>query len=161
MEQALSRSLHMLTARLDRAADQILRAEAGLSYSRFLTLFMIGSAGADTQRALAERLGVTEPSVSRMTHALEEAGLVKAVADPAGGNRHQLSLTQAGAQVVARWGGLLEDWLAALVDASGVPYREYVEHTKRLFETLDAARPRADPRPTVKRNNPARKPVTT
>jgi DNA-binding MarR family transcriptional regulator len=85
MEQDLSRSLHTLTARLDRAADQILRAEAGLSYSRFLTLFMIGSAGADTQRALAERLGVTEPSVSRMTHALEEAGLVKAIADPAGG----------------------------------------------------------------------------
>ena len=76
MGQDLSRSLHTLTARLDRAADQILRTEAGLSYSRFLTLFMIGSAGADTQRALSERLGVTEPSVSRMTHALEKAGLV-------------------------------------------------------------------------------------
>jgi|CZKT01.1.fsa_nt_gi DNA-binding MarR family transcriptional regulator len=161
MEQDLSRSLHTLTARLDRAADQVLRAEAGLSYSRFLTLFMIGSAGADTQRALAERLGVTEPSVSRMTHVLEKAGLVTAVADPAGGNRHLLSLTPAGAQIATRWGGLLENRLAALVDASGVPYREYVEYTKRLLETLDAAGPGAGPPLTVKHTIPARKPVTT
>lgn len=145
MEHDLSRSLHTLTARLDRAADQILRAEAGLSYSRFLALFMIGSAGPGTQRALADRLGVTEPSVSRMTRALEEAGLVEAVADPAGGNRHRLSLTPAGAGVVARWGGLLESRLAALVDASGVPYREYVRYTKRLLETLDGAGPAAGP----------------
>ena len=161
MEHDLSRSLHTLTARLDRAADQILRAEAGLSYSRFLTLFMIGSAGADTQRALAERLGVTEPSVSRMTRALEKAGLITAAANPAGGNRHRLSLTPAGAQVVTRWGGQLESRLAALVDASGVPYREYVQYTKRLLETLDATGSTAGPPLAVKPAVPARKPVTT
>src|ERR1039457_5616909 len=116
MEQDLSRSLHTLTARLDRAADQVLRAEAGL---------------------------------------------VTAVADPAGGNRHLLSLTPAGAQIATRWGGLLENRLAALVDASGVPYREYVEYTKRLLETLDAAGPGAGPPLTVKHPIPARKPVTT
>jgi DNA-binding MarR family transcriptional regulator len=161
MEHDLSRSLHTLTARLDRAADQILRAEAGLSYSRFLALFMIGSAGADTQRALAARLGVTEPSVSRMTRALKKAGLVTAVADPAGGNRHLLSLTPAGAQVVTRWGGQLEGRLAALVDASGVPYREYVRYTKRLLETLDATASSAGPPLAVQSAIPARNPVTT
>jgi DNA-binding MarR family transcriptional regulator len=81
MERDLSRSLHALTARLDRAADTILRAEAGLSYSRFLALFMVRSLGADTQRALAERLGVSEPSVSRMTRVLAEQGLLRVVAD--------------------------------------------------------------------------------
>lgn len=161
MEQDLSRSLHTLTARLDRAADQILRKEAGLSYSRFLTLFMIGSAGADTQRALAERLGVTEPSVSRMTRALETAGLITAAANPAGGNRHRLSLTPAGAQILTRWGGQLESRLAVLVDASGVPYREYVQYTKRLLETLDATGSTASPPLAVKPAIPARKPVTT
>jgi pimeloyl-ACP methyl ester carboxylesterase len=34
MDRTLSRSLHKLTARLDRAADHLLRAEAGISYAR-------------------------------------------------------------------------------------------------------------------------------
>jgi DNA-binding MarR family transcriptional regulator len=138
MSQDLSRSLHMLTVRLDRAADAMLRAEAGLSYPRFLALFMVGSGGADTQRALAERLGVTEPSVSRMTRVLAEAGLLEAVADPAGGNRRQLRLTPGGEQLVQRWGGQLEERLAALVGSAGVPYARYTTYTKRLLERLDA-----------------------
>ena len=56
VDQTLSRKLHTLIARLDRAADARLRAEAGVSYSRFLSLYMVGLEGADTQRALAERL---------------------------------------------------------------------------------------------------------
>jgi DNA-binding MarR family transcriptional regulator len=138
VQQDLSRSLHALTARLDRAADAILRAEAGLSYSRFLALFMVRSLGADTQRALAERLGVSEPSVSRMTRVLSEEGLLRVVADPGGGNRRQLTLTPAGEQLVKRWGGELEKRFAALVEDAGVPYRTYAEHTRRLLEQLGA-----------------------
>src|ERR1700689_2373405 len=96
MDQSLGRSLHLLTARIDRAAESILRAEANVSYSRFLALLMIGSYGAETQRALAQRLGVTEPSVSRTVRVLEEASLLAVVADPAGGNRRLLRLTPAG-----------------------------------------------------------------
>ncbi len=138
MEPDLSRSLHTLTARLDRAADTFLRAEAGLSYPRFLALFMVGAHGADTQRVLAERLGVSEPSVSRMTGVLTDEGLLETLSDPAGGNRHRLSLTAAGEQIVSRWGGELERRLATLVKDSGVPYRAYVEYTKRLLDQLDA-----------------------
>lgn len=139
MEPDLGRALHTLTARLDRAADQFLRAESDLSYSRFLALYMVGDLGADTQRALAKGLGVTEPSVSRMTRVLEQAGLLTASADPAGGNRRQLTLTPAGAQHVKEWGTRLEERLAGLIEASGVPYGAYLDHTKRLLETLDAA----------------------
>ncbi len=138
MERDLSRSLHTLTARLDRAADSILRAEAGLSYSRFLALFMVRSLGADTQRALAERLGVSEPSVSRMTRVLAEQGLLEVAADPGSGNRRRLTLTPDGEQVVKRWGGHLEERFAALVDEAGVPYQRYAEYTERLLERLDA-----------------------
>jgi DNA-binding MarR family transcriptional regulator len=139
MEHDLGRSLHTLTARLDRAADAWLRAEAGLSYSRFLALFMVGRWGADTQRVLADRLGVSEPSVSRMTRVLTEAGLLESVADPSGGNRHRLSLTAAGAETVARWGSEIERRFTELVRASGVPYETYREHTGRLLAQLDVA----------------------
>ena len=74
MDRALSLDLHTLTARLDRAADRILRAEQDLSYRRLLVLFMVDMMGTPTQRALAERLGVTEPSVSRMAGAPAAGG---------------------------------------------------------------------------------------
>ena len=152
MDRDLSRSLHRLTGRLDRAADAFLRAEAGVSYSRFLALYMVGSEGADTQRALAERLGVSEPSVSRMVRVLADGGWLRAVSEPAGGNRSQLRLTAAGEQLVQRWGAELEERLAALVDAADVPYRAYRAHTQRLLAALDAApngSPQAQPAGTT------------
>ena len=137
MDRDLSRSLHRLTARLDRAADTMLRREAGVSYARFLALYMVGLEGADTQRALAERLSVSEPSVSRMVRVLAAAGWLEAFADPAGGKRHHLRLTAAGAELVERWGGELEERFAALVESAQVPYRAYRTHTRRLLGALE------------------------
>ncbi len=139
MELDLSRSLHKLTARLDRAADTFLRAEAGVSYARFLALYLVGAEGADTQRALADRLGVTEPSVSRMVRVLAEAGLLETTPDPLGGNRNRLRLTSAGERLVKRWGTDLEQRLARLLETAGVPYRPYLTHTKRLLRRARVA----------------------
>ncbi|TQS29368.1 MarR family winged helix-turn-helix transcriptional regulator [Microbispora sp. KK1-11] len=137
MEQNLSLNLHVLTARLDRAADRILRAEHGISYSRFLALTLVGELGASTQRTLAEYLGVTEPSVSRMTAVLAAEGLLDVQPDPAGGNRRRLSLTDEGKRRVTSIRQEFEDRLAAVVAHSGVPYAEYAEHTARLLATFD------------------------
>jgi DNA-binding MarR family transcriptional regulator len=136
MDHALSLGLHVLTARLDRAADRILRAEERLSYRRFLVLFMVGRLNAPTQRTLTECLGVTEPSVSRMTGTLTQAGLLEAQADPAGGNRRQLVLTPGGSDLVRRCCELLEGRLAMLAKDSGVPYETYTRHTYQLLAAL-------------------------
>lgn len=109
-----------------------------MSHARFLALYMVGSEGADTQRALADRLGVSEPSVSRMVRVLVEAGLLESTSEPLGGNRNRLTLTAAGGQVVERWGMDLEQRLSRLLDAAGVPYRDYVRQTKRLLAALEA-----------------------
>src|SRR4051794_23106563 len=69
---------HSLVAKLDRSADRILRTEIGVSYRRFLLLSMVRDLGGTTQRALADRLNVSEPSVSRMTSVLREAGMLDA-----------------------------------------------------------------------------------
>ncbi|MBE3012712.1 MarR family transcriptional regulator [Microbispora sp. NEAU-D428] len=137
MERNLSLNLHVLTARLDRAADRILRAEHDISYSRFLALTLVGELGASTQRTLAEYLGVTEPSVSRMTAVLAADGLLDVQPDPAGGNRRRLSLTDEGKRRVTSIRREFEDRLAAVVAESGVPYAEYAEHTARLLTTFD------------------------
>jgi DNA-binding MarR family transcriptional regulator len=129
--------LHVLTARLDRAADRILRAEHNISYSRFLTLTLVGTLGFSTQRALAECLGVTEPSVSRMTGVLAAEGLLDVQPDPAGGHRRRLSLTDEGRQLVDSVQTGFEERLAALAAHSGVPYEQYAEQTSRLLETFE------------------------
>ncbi len=138
MDRDLSRSLHRLTARLDRAADVFLRAHAGVSYPRFLALYMVGAEGADTQRALAQRLGVSEPSVSRLVRILAEDGWLQTASEPGDGHRNRLRLTAAGDQLVQRWGGELEARFTALLEAAGVPYRAYRTHTHRLLKTLES-----------------------
>jgi DNA-binding MarR family transcriptional regulator len=144
VERNLSFNLHVLTARLDRAADRMLREEHNVSYSRFLALTLVGELGASTQRGLAECLGVTEPSVSRMTAVLAADGLLEVQPDPAGGRRRRLSLTEEGKRLVASVQRGFEERFAALVAESGVPYEEYAAHTEQLLATLDRLQRRGD-----------------
>jgi DNA-binding MarR family transcriptional regulator len=137
VERNLSFNLHVLTARLDRAGDRILRAEHNVSYSRFLALTLVGELGVSTQRALADSLGVTEPSVSRMTAVLAAEGLLDVQPEPAGGHRRRLSLTDKGKQLVASVKQNFEERFAAVVAHSGVPYAQYAEHTAQLLATFD------------------------
>jgi DNA-binding MarR family transcriptional regulator len=133
----LSYELHKLTARLDRAADGLLRRREGVSYSRFLALFAV-SEGAASQRELAAWLGQTEPSTSRMVGVLAGQGLLKVSTVAGAGNRRQLQLTEQGVEVVGRCGRLLEGRFEDLVKRSGVPYAAYQRHTRSLLSQLDA-----------------------
>lgn len=141
---SLAFDLHALTARLDREADRLLLAHLGLPYRRFLALLLVGE-GLPTQKALADRLGVTEPSTSRMVGVLAGAGLLHASPDPSGGNRRRLALTPAGKEKVEASAALLEGRFARLVAQSGVDYERYTDDTRQLIRALD--RP-AEPSPT-------------
>jgi DNA-binding MarR family transcriptional regulator len=134
----LGLELHTLVSRLERAGDQILRSGYGLSYRRFMVLVMVGELGRSTQRALADRLAVTEPSMSRMVGALAETGLLTVGPDPAGGNRRQIALTDGGRDLVARAGTDLIQRLTRLAGESGVPFDTYLAHTRRLNAALGA-----------------------
>ena len=144
-DRSLAFDLHALTARLDREADRLLRTHLALPYRRFLALVLVGE-DSPTQKVLAERLGVTEPSTSRMVGVLAEAGLLEVTPDPAGGNRRRLSLTPAGKEQVEACAALLEGRFAGLVAGSGVSYDRYAEDTRRLVRALDGSPPApADP----------------
>src|SRR4051812_45003272 len=115
MERDLSFNLHVLTARLDRAADRILRAEHNVSYSPVPARTPSGEMGASTQRSPAKSLVLSEPSVSPKTAVLAADGLLDVRPDPAGGHRRRLSLTDEGKQLVASVQRGFEDRLAAIV----------------------------------------------
>lgn len=131
----LSRDLNRLTARIDLAADRLLADEYGLSYRHFLTLLLVGQLTAPTQRALAEAMGVSEPSISRMTKVLRHAGLLDAsTTGLSGGNRRQLGLTPAGKDVVEQCRGVLELRLVGLAARTRVPYAVYLRQTRQLLQ---------------------------
>lgn len=138
MAGTLSFDLHLLTTRLDRAADRLLREAHGLSYSRFLALLLVNELGNPTQRALAEALGVSEPSVSRMTEVLGANEQLRAAPDAEGGNRRRLHLTSTGRELVQQCRELLECRFAGLVERSGVSYADYAHQTRSLLAALDA-----------------------
>jgi DNA-binding MarR family transcriptional regulator len=134
---ALSYDLHELTARLDRAADRILRGRLGISYARFLTLFSVRN-GVVNQRELAGWLVQSEPSTSRMVAVLAAEGLLQACRVPGAGNSRHLRLTPAGLKVVNTGSRLLEFRFQELVKRSGVPEASYRRHTRRLIRELEA-----------------------
>lgn len=135
MSPSLSYELHILTARLDRAADGLLRREHGISYARFLALLGVRETNG-SQRDIARWLGQTEPSTSRMVTVLANEGLLEATRPEGGGNRRQLRLTDCGTQLVERCGRLLEGRFENLVRSSGVPYESYRRHTRRLLDQI-------------------------
>jgi DNA-binding MarR family transcriptional regulator len=128
--------LHVLVARLDRNADRILRAELDLSYPRFLLLLTLRRTGALTQRALAEELGITEPTVSRTVTSLADAGLTAVTSTPGQGNRRAVSLTDEGAALVEKGAARLEDAFRSLLAGAGVDHTTLHDVTRRLLDTL-------------------------
>ena len=136
MTESLTYNLHKLTARLDRAADRILREREGVSYSRFLTLFAVKN-GAGNQRALAGWLGQSEPSTSRMVGLLAGEGLLDVRRIPGAGNARHLQLTAKGLDLVDRGGRLLEARFEELLERSGVSRASYQRQTRRLLDHLD------------------------
>ena len=88
MSPGLGYELHKLTARLDRAADELLGREQGISYARFLALFAVGETNG-SQRDLAQWLGQTEPSTSRMVIVLAAEGLLEVTRLEGAGNRRR------------------------------------------------------------------------
>jgi DNA-binding MarR family transcriptional regulator len=135
-QNSLSYELHKLTARLDRAADALLRDQADVSYSRFLALFAV-TQGAETQRELSRWLGQSEPSTSRMVGILAKAGWLDVSQAPGSGNRRKLRLTESGSRLVASCAQLLETRFSELVARSGVMYGPFQQSTRRLLAQLD------------------------
>jgi DNA-binding MarR family transcriptional regulator len=137
----LSYELYKLTARLERAADELLRREQQVTYARFLALLGVRETNG-SQRDLARWLGQTEPSKSRTVTVLADDGLLEVTRLEGAGNRRQLRLTTRGAQLVERCGQFLEGRFEELVRRSGVPYEAYQRHTRRRLAQLDAGQGR-------------------
>jgi DNA-binding MarR family transcriptional regulator len=128
--------LHKLVFELDRAADQLLRTNMGISYKRMLFLAVLQECGTVTQHALAVALGYSDPAVSTMLLELAKDGYILTTPSPEHGRKRLVTITLKGSEVVANGRRLLDSRFDRLMQAAGVDAHRYRELTEKLYHTL-------------------------
>jgi len=116
LERALATRMHPTARAWQRLADATL-ASLDISSSTGWALVYLQRLGDDTRQAdLARAVGVTEASLVRTLHALEDAGLVQRVADARDRRANRLRLTEDGVSLASRIDGRLAALRNALLD---------------------------------------------
>src|SRR5690242_19393059 len=86
---------------LDRAADRLLQAEAGISYKRALFLTVLQHSSTVIQHELAVALGCSDPAVSTMLVELAKDGYVQTAPSATHGRKRLVTITPKGTEVLA------------------------------------------------------------
>jgi DNA-binding MarR family transcriptional regulator len=121
---------------LDRAADKLLLAHAGISYKRFLFLTVLQHCGTVTQHELAVALSYSDPAVSTMLVELAKDGYVQTVPSPEHGRKRLVTITPKGSEVVAKGRQVLDSHFDQLMLNADVDAQHFRELTERLYQAL-------------------------
>jgi DNA-binding MarR family transcriptional regulator len=127
---ALAARLRVSSTRLARLLRR--QGDTGLSPSQLSALTSVEVHGPMTLGALAEHERVAPPSVTRVVGKLEELGLVTRLADASDRRVQRVSLTDAGAALLAEVRQRKDVWLAARLAQLDEDRRA------RLADALDA-----------------------
>lgn len=131
--------LHKLIFELDRAADQLLRTQVGISYKRALFLLVLQYHGTITQHELAVALGYSDPAVSAMLLELAKDGYIRTTPSPEHRRKRLVTITSQGSEVVAKGRHLLDAHFDQLMVTADVDAQHYRELTERVYQALVAA----------------------
>lgn len=103
------------TLRLARRIRQQ-RSVSTMTDGQFAVLVALRAHGPHTLSALAERDGITAPSMNRTVNALEERGDVTRVADADDRRKVRIAITDTGRDVVADTVERRDTWLATVFE---------------------------------------------
>jgi MarR family transcriptional regulator for hemolysin len=116
LERALATRMSPVARQWQRLADAAL-ASLGISSSSGWALVHLARLGSEArQNALARAIGISEASLVRTLHQLENAALVSRQADPDDRRSNRLVLTEAGATLTRRIDARLVELRADLLD---------------------------------------------
>lgn len=116
-ENALSKEASDLRAAALRLARRIRqqRSVQTMTDGQFAVLVNLHLHGPHTLSALAERDGITAPSMNRTVNCLEELGYVSRVTDSADRRRVSIAITDEGHRVVTETVERRDSWLARIL----------------------------------------------
>jgi len=101
-------TLNHLVGELNRNADRILRDEFGLTYSQFLFLLHLDSAGTVSSSGLARNMGVSRAAVSKRISWFTSRGLLRSGQTHHDNRVLTLSITPKGKRLVLEMSDVLE-----------------------------------------------------
>jgi DNA-binding MarR family transcriptional regulator len=136
MDISPSYRLGRLMFELDRAADDLLHAQEGISYKRFIFLLVLQQCGTVTQHELAVALGYSDPAVSMMLVELAKDSYIQTIRSPEHGRKRLVSITSEGTEVVGRGRQLLDEHFDQLLALASVDGEQLREITERLYQAL-------------------------
>jgi len=118
-------TLNHLVGELNKNADRILREEFGLTYSQFLFLLHLDSAGTVSSTNLARNIGVSRAAVSKRISWFTTRGLVRSGHTHSDNRVLTLAVTPRGTTLVAQMSDVLEKRFRERFDAlEGVDLEE-------------------------------------
>jgi DNA-binding MarR family transcriptional regulator len=133
-ESELAPRLRLAITRTARRLRQ--EAGGGLSPSMGAALATIERHGPLTPSELAARERIQRPTATRVLARLEEAGLIVRTADPADGRSSLVSLSPAGAALLAELRTRKDAFLSERLEALGPRDRATLERAAELLEEL-------------------------
>ncbi len=136
MNSSNSFKIHRLAIEMDKVADNVLRAELNISYSRFYFLLTLQQDKYHTQHMLAEALGYSDPAVSKMVVELSKDGHVTVVHDPSHGRRRLVSITKKGEEMAKRAMAVLDACFSQVATSVRVDEDTYGNETELLIEAM-------------------------
>lgn len=92
-------------------------------------LFWLAREGELSQKKLAQKMGITPPSVTVAIRKLEERGLIEKKTDPSDQRSLRIRLTQEGSSMLEKIKGIMEDMEADI-------YRGFSQEEKLLLRRL-------------------------
>lgn len=98
---SLANQFHQLVALLSRESDQILQEQFGIGLSQYKILTVVQAHSEIQQKAIAQRLGQTEASISRQITLLQQQNMILSFKNPDNQREHLAGLTMKGARVIA------------------------------------------------------------
>ena len=138
MDTSLASLVGKLMFELDRAADQLLQTQVGISYRRFLFLTVLQHCGTVTQHELAVALGYSDPAVSTMLVELAKDGYIQTTKSPEHARKRLVAITPKGNEVLAQGRHLLDSRFDELMLIADIDAQHYRELTERLHQALIA-----------------------
>jgi DNA-binding MarR family transcriptional regulator len=136
MTESTSSLLGKFVTLLESEAEQLLRAQLGISYRRMLFLFVLQHQESITQHRLAQYLGYSDPAVSTMLRELVKEGYVTTTLDPDHGRKHLVRITSRGLELARKGRHLLDTHFDELVQLAEVDDQQLQHMTRRLLAAL-------------------------
>jgi len=90
---ALDYLLQHIVALMDTQSDQVLLEQLRLSLAQYKILRLVGTGDRVPQKAIAQKLGQTEASVSRQIKLMAGRGIIQSLRDPRDKRGHPAAVT--------------------------------------------------------------------